>query len=46
MIQYEEMEGVVKVFQNVLVDLDIVFDNILQEHIEIFLVIDLLFEFR
>ena len=40
------MEGVTKVFQNVLVDLDIVFDNILQEHIETFLVIDQLFEFR
>ena len=44
MIQSEAMEGVTKVFQNVLVDLDIVFGNIPPEHIETFLVIDLLFE--
>ena len=40
------MEDATKVFQNVSVDLDIGFGNILQEHIEIFLEVGLLFEIR
>ena len=43
MTQYEEMVDEAKAFQTGLVDLDIVFYNTLQVHIEIFLVIDLLF---
>ena len=43
MIRYEEMEDVTKASQTGLVDLDIVFYNIPQVHIETFLVIDLLF---
>ena len=40
------MEDATKVFQNVSVDLDIGFGNILQGHIEIFLEVGLLFEIR
>ena len=44
MKQFEVREDVIRVSQILWVDLDIVFYNILQVHIEIFLVIDLLFE--
>ena len=40
------MEDATKVFQNVSVDLDIGFGNILPGHIETFLVVGLLFEIR
>ena len=44
--QFGVMEDATKVFQNVSVDLDIGFGNILQGHIETFLEVDLLFEIR
>ena len=44
--QFGVMEDATKVFQNVSVDLDIGFGNILRGHIEIFLEVGLLFEIR
>ena len=44
--QFGVMEDATKVFQNVSVDLDIGFGNILQGHIETFLEVGLLFEIR
>ena len=46
MKRYEVREDVIRVSRTLLVDLDIVFYNILQERIEIFLEVDLLSEIQ